>query len=299
MSQKETLARHKVIIQCLRKSPASFDEIHRKLEQEADLMDCNLSISKRTFQRDLKEIDALYKIYIQFNRSSQQYEIVEQEKDDYQERMFEALDIFQALNINDSISQFIQFDPRKPLGTQHIHGILHAIQHKIQLKIIYKKFWEEVPETRTLEPYLLKEFRNRWYVIGFDVDKKSVRTFGLDRIQTFQFLTTKFQFPKQIDVHEFFKDSFGVFGANSGKKQEILLEFYNNQGDYIKTMPLHNSQEILTEEKDEMTIKLNLVPSHDFMMELMHFGENVKVLKPQSLAEALKEKLEKAWKMYV
>lgn len=298
MSQKDTLTRHKIIIQTLRKKPSNFDEILYRIEQETSLTDSPISISKRTFQRDIIDISDLYKIEIKYNRASKNYEIIEQEKDKYQERMFEALDLFQALNLNDSISKYIQFDPRKPLGTQHIHAILHAIQNKFQIKFYYKKFWKENPEIRTIEPYLLKEFRNRWYVFGFDIDKKSVRTFGLDRIQAIQVLPIKFQFPKQINIEEYFRDSFGVFGKNSGGKQEIILQFFNNQGEYIKTMPLHHSQQIIEEKGDETIVKLHVAPTHDFLMELLHFGELVKVIKPQSIAQEIKEKLESALNLY-
>lgn len=298
MSKKETLARHKTIIQCLKKGPCSFEQILARLEQNESLLDYKLSISKRTFQRDLIEIQDLYNIYIQFNRKTQLYEIVEHEKNDYQDRMFEALDIFQALNLNDSISQFIHFDQRKPLGTEHIHGILHAIQNKIQLKFFYKKFWEKDPEIRLIEPYLLKEFKNRWYVFGRDVQKNDLRTFGLDRIQSLQISETKFQQAQNVDVNDYFKNSFGVYGGNSIKPEKIKLLFYGNQGEYIKTMPLHPSQTITEETETHTLVELYLIPTKDFLMELMQFGAYVKVLEPTSLAQQLKVTLEKTLELY-
>src|SRR5690606_9574476 len=117
MSQQETLARHRIIIQKLRSKPSSFEEILEKLESESELQELNFQISKRTLQRDLKEIDALYIILIDVDRSRKVYKITEDHQDEYSERMFEALYIFQVLHLKQCISEFIQFDTRKPDGT--------------------------------------------------------------------------------------------------------------------------------------------------------------------------------------
>ncbi len=298
MSKQESLARHRIIIQKLRNKPCSFDDILGKLESESDLLDMNFEISKRTFQRDLKEIETLYGIEIKFDRSRKVYFINEDSQDEYSERMFEAMDIFQVLNLNQSLSDFIQFDTRKPLGTEHLSGILHAIQNRLQVQFRYQKFYETDPEVRTLEPYLLKEFRKRWYVFGFDLEKKEFRTFGLDRLYALNITSIKFQFPQKINPKDYFKDSFGIIGPSEGKIEEITLLFSNNQGNYVRTMPLHHSQQILKDENGEMLVQLKLFPTHDFISEILSSGESVKVIKPKSLAIEIKNKISKMLNSY-
>lgn len=300
MSQKETIIRHRIIIQKLRSNPSSFEEIQAKLEQEADLLDYDkLNISKRTFQRDLQEIASLYNIEIQFDRSQKRYFISSDEQDDYSERMFEALDVFQALNLNRPLSEFIQFDTRKAKGSEHLSGILYAIQNKFRVELRYQKFWSDTAEKRTIEPYLLKEYRKRWYVWAFDSVKKEFRTFGLDRIITMQIKDSKFQFPQNIDPRKYFRDSFGVIVPdNNPKAEEILLKFTENQGEYIRTMPLHDSQEILEDNGDEMLVKVKLVPTYDFLMEILYHGELVKVIAPNHFAEKIKNRLKRAVSLY-
>lgn len=301
MSKQETLARHRIIIQKLRSKPSSFEEILEKLESESELHEMNFQISKRTFQRDLKEIDALYGISIDFDRSRKVYKITEDHQDEYSERMFEALDIFQVLNLNQSISEFIQFETREPDGTQHLSGIIYAIQNRLQIQFRYKKFYEEDVELRTVEPYLLKEFRKRWYVFAYDLHRKEFRTFGLDRLYALDITQIKFQFPQDIQPKEHFKNCFGIIGPNGQKPQEIILKFTHNQGNYIRTMPLHRSQEILKDENEkpgEMTVKLKLVPTYDFLTEILYHSEFVQVLEPKSLADEIKNKLKSAVKLY-
>lgn len=298
MSKQESLSRHRIIIQKLRNKSASFEEILDKLESESELLEMNFEISKRTFQRDLKEIESLYGIEIKFNRSQKVYYINEDSQDEYSERMFEALDIFQVLNLNQSLSDFIQFDTRKPEGTEHLSGLLYAIQNRFQVQFRYQKFWSDEVELRTFEPYLLKEFRKRWYVFGYDLDKKEFRTFGLDRLFALNITQTKFQFPQQINAKEHFRDCFGIVGPNGEKLEEIRLKFTQNQGNYIRTMPLHHSQQILKDENGEMTVQLKLVPNYDFVMEILSHGEMVQVIQPKKLADEIQNRFRKALKSY-
>lgn len=301
MSKQETLARHRIIIQKLRSKPSSFEEIQEKLESESELQELNFHISKRTFQRDLKEIETLYGIVIEFDRSRKVYKITEDHQDEYSERMFEALDIFQVLNLNQSISEFIQFETRKPDGTQFLSGLIYAIQNRIQIRFRYKKFYEEDVELRTVEPYLLKEFRKRWYVFAYDLNRKEFRTFGLDRLYGLEFTSIKFQFPQDIQPKEHFKDCFGIVRPGEEKPEEIILKFTHNQGNYIRTMPLHRSQEILEDKNakpGEMTVKLKLVPTYDFITEILYHGEFIQVLQPKSLADEVHNKLKSAVKLY-
>ena len=299
MSKQESLSRHRIIIQKLRNKPSSFEEILAKLESEADLHDLKLEVSKRTFQRDLKEIETLYSIEIKFDRSQKVYFIQEDHQDEYSERMFEALDIFQVLNLNQSFSDFIQFDMRKPEGTEYLSGLLYAIQNRIQIQFRYQKFWSDEVEVRTVEPYLLKEFRKRWYVFAFDLERKEFRTFGLDRMSALNISQKKFQFPQKINPKEFFRNCFGIVGPGENSPVHIRLKFLNGQGNYVRTMPLHHSQQILQDEKGEMIVQMNMVPTYDFVQEILSHGEFVKVLEPKSLENEVKKRLDKSLKSYV
>ncbi len=298
MSKQESLSRHRIIIQKLRNKPSSFEEILDKLESDSELHEMNFEISKRTFQRDLKEIETLYGIEIKFNRSQKVYFINEDNQDEYSERMFEALDIFQVLNLNQSFSEFIQFDTRKPEGTEHLSGLLYAIQNRFQVQFRYQKFWSDEVEVRTVEPYLLKEFKKRWYVFVYDLKRKEFRTFGLDRLFALNITQTKFQHLQKLNPKEFFKDCFGIVGPGAHSPEEIKLKFTEGQGNYIRTMPLHHSQQILQDENGEMIVRLRLVPTYDFVQEILSHGEFIQVLEPKSLGNELKIRLKKVVELY-
>ena len=308
MSLLETFTRHRIIIQKLRMKPCTFEELKSKLNLESEMLGGNYDISIRTFQRDVRDISELYSIDIAYNKSTKLYEIVYSISDDYSGRLFEAFDIFQALKSSQDFSGFIQFDTRKPAGTGYLSDLLLAVKEKKQLQLTYQKFWTDKPEIRTLEPYLLKEFRRRWYVFAYDLKAKDFRVFGLDRILNLLETGVKFQYPQSIQPKEYFKEVFGIIGSSEDfTAQEIILSFRKsdidavnipNQGEYIKSMPLHSSQEIIKDTPAEIVIKLFLKPNWEFLMELLYYGEYVEVLKPASLRRKIHKRIGSAYALY-
>lgn len=308
MSLIETFTRHRIIIQKLRIKPCTFEELKNKLSRESEIIGGNYDISIRTFQRDLRDISELYSIDIAYNKSTKVYEIVYAMADEYSERLFEAFDIFQALKTNDDFSEYIQFDTRKPAGTGYLADFLVAIKEKKQFSMTYQKFWTGQDEIRVIEPYLLKEFRRRWYVFAYDLKAKDFRVFGLDRIKNLLETGIRFQFPQKIEAKDFFNEVFGIIGSSEDfPVHDIILAFRKspedardipNQGEYLKSMPLHSSQKILKDTEDEMIVKVRLKPTWEFMMELLSYGEYVEVLEPGSLRKKIQEKLKAALAVY-
>ena len=137
MSKRESIARYSLIINKLRKYPATFEEIADYLAVESEIQSYNFNVSKRTFQRDLLDIGLIYKIYIKYDFSRKMYYIDLDEKQEISERILEAFDTFNALNISDRISTDIYFEKRRPLGTENFYGLLHAIKNQVQIKFIY------------------------------------------------------------------------------------------------------------------------------------------------------------------
>lgn len=298
MSKRESIARYTLIIQMLRKHPATFAEIEDYLALESDLEGCNYNISKRTFQRDLEDIRSLYNIYIQFDFSRKVYYIDFENQPEATERILEAFDTFNALNLSDRLSNNIHFEKRRPQGTENIYGLLHAIKQQVQIKFSYQKFWEDHLSLRNVEPYALKEFKNRWYVLAKDLKDKQVKSFALDRLSDLDISKRRFQLPNDFNVNDHYKYCFGIISPNDNPLEEVILSFTEEQGKYIKTLPLHHTQEIMNDTKKEFRIKLQLYITHDFKMELLSYGDQVKVIAPKSLAEDIKKTLRDALGRY-
>ncbi|MDN3674298.1 WYL domain-containing protein [Flavobacterium branchiarum] len=298
MSKRESIARYNLIIKKLRKRPATFAEIEEYLALESEIQAYNFNISKRTFQRDRDDIRSLYNIDILFDFSKKVYYIDFDEQPEANERILEAFDTFNALNLTDRLSKHIHFEKRKPQGTEHLYGVLHAIKNQIQIKFVYQKYWEDELTERIVEPYALKEFKNRWYVLSKVLGDDKIKSFALDRLTDLEILNKKFNFPKDFDVNEHYRYCFGIISPNGHQPEDVILSFNAFQGKYIKSLPLHDSQQILIDNEHELRIQLKLFITHDFFMELLSFGENLEVLKPQSLIDDLKSTVRNIQSIY-
>lgn len=298
MSKRESIARYNLVIKKLRKHPASFAELSDYLALESELQEYNFNVSKRTFQRDLEDIRSLYNIDIQFDFSRKVYFLDLDEQPDVNERILEAFDTFNALNLSDRLSNNIHFEKRRPQGTENLYGLLHAIKNQLQIKFTYQKFWEDALTKRNAEPYALKEFRNRWYILANDLKDNQVKSFALDRLTDLDITKRKFQFPNDFNINDHYKYCFGIISPNGHKPQEVILSFDPFQGKYIKSLPLHESQQILIDNEDELRVKLTLFVTHDFFMELLSYGKNLKVIEPESLIKDIKNSLQETLKQY-
>src|SRR5690606_9255349 len=146
------------------------DEIYDFLEEESDIQGYDFTVSLRTFQRDLKDIESVFGIEIKYDRSQGVYRIVEDSNTEIKERMLEAFDTFNALQISERMSDYIHFENPKSKGVEHLFRSLHAIKNKRLVSSSYHNFWEESPEQRTIESYALKEFANRSYIPAYDIN---------------------------------------------------------------------------------------------------------------------------------
>jgi predicted DNA-binding transcriptional regulator YafY len=267
--------------------------------EKSSFSDENYTISKRTFERDLIEIFDIYQIKIKYFRPENVYKIVQEANEGKTNKIIESFQIYNALSLSDSVSKNIMIESRKPLGTENLHALLHAIKNKFEVQFTHEKFWIEHNEKkkRTVYPLALKEARNRWYLVVQDTKDTVFKTFALDRISDLDISSKKFEYPKDFNPEEKFEHAFGII-TDRTKPEKIKLWFSNAQADYIKSLPLHHSQKIVSENETESIIELYLCPTYDFVMELLSIGKEVKVLEPISLKKEMIKRLEATLKHY-
>jgi len=305
MSKRGYISRYLLILKKLKVKPFStYEELQAYIENQFDylqMQDDNLQIgfSKRTLQRDIKEIRNVFGIDIEYSKSHKGYFISQKENENMNfQRMMEAFDMFNSLNLAQDLTPFIHMEKRRPQGTDNLYGLLHAIKNRLKIKFTYQKFWEEELSQRLVEPYALKEFKNRWYLMAKDSKDNNIKSFALDRLTNLGITNHTFKYPDNYSIEQSYRYCFGIISPNDEEPQDIILSFDPFQGKYIKTLPLHHTQEILVDNEEEMKIKLKLCLTHDLVMELLSFGEYMKVIKPKSLADQIKQAHQKAFKQY-
>lgn len=174
-------------------------------------------------------------------------------------------------------------------GYQHLDLIIEAIENNICLSLVYQKFENDPSSEFSISPYFVKEFHNRWYVIGYNAGKDEVRTYGLDRIVSISLCYDTYKVNESIDIEAYFKDCIGI-NLGNGIVEKVILSFTHAQGNYIKTQYLHRSQETLKDDDNELLVQLNVIINEELIMMLMSHGDHVKVIEPSSLAEKIAER---------
>ena len=305
MSKRGYISRYLLILKKLKAKPySSYEEVNQYIESKVDnlqMRDDTLEVgfSKRTFQRDIREISNIFGINIAYSKSAGGYFINQSEMENLNfQRMMETFDVFNSLRLAQDLSPYIHLEKRRPQGTENLYGLLHAVKNRLKIKFSYQKFWEEEKSERVTDPYILKEFKNRWYVLAKDSYEGRVKSFALDRMSGLEVTNVTFTLPANYSAEESYRYCFGIISPNDEKPQEIILSFDPFQGKYIKTLPLHETQQVLIDNEEELQIKLHLHITHDLLMELLSFGNNVKVLKPELLANEIKAAHQRAFEQY-
>lgn len=305
MSKRGYISRYLLILKKLKAKPySSYEELQQYIESQVDNMQMRddtleIGFSKRTMQRDLKEIRNIFGIDVAYSKSVKGYFIDQSEMENLNfQRMMETFDVFNSLRFAQDLSPHVHLEKRRPQGTENLYGLLHAIKNRLKIKFSYQKFWEEEISERITDPYALKEFKNRWYILAKDNNDSRVKSFALDRMSGLEITNVCFVLPANYNAEESYRYCFGIISPNDENPQEIVLSFDPFQGKYIKTLPLHETQQILIDNQDELQIKLHLHITHDLLMELLSFGNNMKVIKPKSLANEIKAAHKRAFDQY-
>ncbi len=298
MSRQEGIQRHRFIIHQLNKKPSTFKEIANFLKLQEEITGDRLTCSLRTFQRAMIEISGLYQVDIKYDKKLKVYYIEEDEREAQNERLMESFDLFNAIRMGNSFGNHLIFEDRRALGTEHMHGLLHAIRNRLEVSFNYRKFDDGSVTKRTVHPVAIKEARNRWYLLASDPAGGVVKNFGLDRIAGLEIGRKKFREIKDFDPAKEFKYTFGIINGTGEKPEKILLSFTPKEGRYINSLPLHHSQKEILKNNTERIFEYKLVPTYDFKMEILSYGDTVKVLEPESLRKDIAEQLKKALGRY-
>lgn len=260
------------------------------------LLENDFAINKRTFNRDINAISDLFDIEIIYSRTYKGYYIQEEESDYLSRKLQETLNLFSSIKIIGKDKSIISFEKRKANGSEQMYNIINAIKNSKTLSFNHKKYHEQKTTQRKVEPYQLRESQGRWYLVAKDKKDDKIKTFGLDRMTLLHVENISFNKPQNIDFNEMYKDSFGITNTNNPK--EVKIKVYGANAYFIKNYKLHESQTIIIESEESISFNLKVSITDDFIMELMKYGADIKVLSPNSLKDVLFDKYKKALARY-
>lgn len=201
-----------------------------------------------------------------------------------------------ALSVDDEISSWVEVED-VPSARQFLPQVLDALRLSRKILFTYRGFKRSTPDADiSFIPYLLKRYKNRWYMIGQNEDKNELRTYALDRVRALSITDVPFKRPTGLDPSHIFSNIIGVTGSRN-EVREVKLRTTPMQAKYFRALPLHPSQrELVADDYSIFTYQLKI--NYELVHELLSLGSAVKVLAPAELQVMVKTALAEALAQY-
>jgi hypothetical protein len=273
----------------------TFKEIQeivlKKFEAYIDIKDLKLEeYLVDTFNKDKKFIRNVWNIDLIHKRNL--YFIEEVSESVFQNDLMNSTIVLSSLNSDMMLPGFVIPETRKNTGIEHFHLISKAIEEKKQLKISYFDYISQLEKEKIINPYRLKQKDFKWYVLADDGKDAAIpfKSYALERIKKIEEIG-KFR-PQKIDFEKTYEFAIGMF--TNGEPEKIIVEYDLRDGNYLKANPIHQSQKIVSENKENIQFEFFVKPNEDFLMELMKRTWSVKIIEPISLKEKMRDYWSKA-----
>lgn len=196
------------------------------------------------------------------------------------------------------MSKYIQFEAATSIGgNEFLPILLEAIQRKNKVWFIYTSFTKGQGKPRKVSPLFLKEYRNRWYLISYDPSQNDIRTYALDRMEDPKIIEDEQITPKGFNAEEYFQNAMGIT-SYKGEAKKIILKADEIAAKYIKSQPIHHSQDIIKESENGTDFEFKLLLSEELIRTLLSYGGEIEIIEPQELKSALTERILEMNKRY-
>jgi predicted DNA-binding transcriptional regulator YafY len=167
-------------------------------------------------------------------------------------------------------------------GCQWIAQFYEATRKRYIVQFDYENIYKNETKAYSIQPFLLKEFRNRWYVIGWEAGREMYLTFALDRVKQMDVRRVAQKRRFDFDPRQFLRNAIGIMEGD-GTATEMELEFFSPVDKLVLLDPLHASQDIIKQTKKSIRIKLSVNINPELIQKILGYGANCRVLKPAAL----------------
>ena len=249
-------------------------------------------LAPRTFANHIASIGDIFGIDIVCDRRDNTYRIDNEDAiggGGVRDWMMEALSINNLVNESAGLRSRIVFES-VPSAHRFLSVVVRAIKEGRMLEVNYQGFSMEAPRDFLLEPYCLKEYKRRWYLFAckHGVDKEP-HSFALDRMNSAAVSARPFTVPKRFDADEFFRPRYGVLKYDDNAPTAIRLKDAARQVNYLRSLPLHESQQEVETTPDYSVFSYHLIPNYDFIHDILYYGDEVEVLEPKWVRKRMAE----------
>ena len=314
---KDYLRRHIWILSELYQNPKGltykeFAERWKRTTQNSQ----QTTLPKRTFADCLRAIEETFDIDISSDaRNGYRYRIVQRdwlENDRVKDWLLSAFAVNGVLQDSRGLRERVMFEDI-PSGNDYLLEVLKAMRENRVLVVTYQDYFDKEPRAILLEPYCVRVFRQRWYVVGVMenephgeepaelTNQGHIRRYALDRVVTLEPTDATFKMPQGFTVDDYFADAFGIIVEPEEYDVEtIRMKVYdvNHRREYLRSLPLHSSQEETEKHKDYSIFELKVAPTYDFIKELLSMGGEVEVISPEYVRQEVRRRAEELLSRY-
>lgn len=265
------------------------EEIDRRWSRASLNFDHESMIPERTFHRYKDAIQEMFQIDIRYNKSRGYYiENTEDiQRDELRQWLIGTFAVENLIGESSELRRRILLEDI-PSGQRHLTPIIEAMRDGVKIRIMYQSFHSAEPSTFILAPYCVRVFRQRWYVLGTSEKGKELRLYGLDRILNTERTATPFAPPKDFDAEAFFANGYGVT-VDERKPEIVRISVDAYQANYLRSLPIHPSQEETERNNDYSVFQFFIVPTYEFIKELLSYGGTLEVLSPKWLRKEIRQ----------
>jgi hypothetical protein len=278
----------------------TFEEINEKwLEND---MSEGVELALRTFHKWRIAVEEMFGLVIECERKGGYHYYIENASEvrsgSLRSWLLNTISVSNLLIENQSMKSRIVLE-NIPSGQEYLSAIIKAMKQNNAISITYQSYWREESNTFNVEPYCVKLFKQRWYMVARSPYYNKVMIYALDRIHDLERLEDEsFKMPDDFDAEAFFSNFYGIIAPSDAKPEKVTLKVSAGQANYLRSLPLHSSQ-METERTDEFSIfQLYLCPEFDFQQALLSMGEDVEVLEPAWLRNEIASMVRRMWTKY-
>ena len=278
------------------------EEIDRRWANSAQNYDHESHYNERNFHRHRDAILEMFGIDIVCNHITKRYRIGNLEdmnEGRVRSWLVNTFAINSMVNLAGDLKDRILFE-RIPEGTRYLSSIVSAMKEEKRLMVTYQRFDSPEPHSFLLDPYCLKVFKQRWYLVGKPEDhpeEHDPRVYALDRVKDITITDNKFKIPRDFKPSKFFEAQFGV-DRRLPEAERIRVKVSAATANYIRTLPIHGSQFELERNDTYSIFGFYVAPTYDLVQEFRKHGSNLEVLEPAHLREDFKQESAYLGRMY-
>lgn len=257
----------------------------------------------RTFLRYREYIEDTFPCYIDFNQRTGKYELHRHqsfygEDDSLYDYLLSAYHIEGMTELALKHREKILLS-EAPTGVENVQIILEAIDKKRGIECDYYSFNKNSVKHQLLIPYFLRTWEQRWYLVAEpDNHHHGISIFALERMENIILTNEKMLPSNKITAEEYFEGCFGVNHSDEQKPEKIRIKVYDTQVEYVKRLPIHESQKEIESNSEWSIFEYRLVPCYNFYQQLLWHREKLEVLEPQYVRDEIKAAIKKMLEHY-